>query len=50
LTGNLTAATYLFLTAVVLVLEYVQRGVTRRSGWTIIAAYLIFVLILAAVS
>jgi len=50
LTGNLTAATYLFLTAVVLVLAYVQRGVTRRSGWTIIAAYLIFVLILAAVS
>jgi cation:H+ antiporter len=49
-TGTFTAATYLFLTAVVLVLAFALRGLSRRSGWTIIAGYVIFVLWLAAAS
>jgi Ca2+/Na+ antiporter len=49
-TGTFTAATYLFLTAAVLVVAFVQRGLTRRSGWTIIAGYVIFVLVLATAS
>jgi cation:H+ antiporter len=50
LTGNLTAATYLLLTAAVLVLAFVRRGLSRPTGWAIIAGYVVFVLVLAAVA
>ena len=49
-TGNLTAATYLVLTALVLVLAFVHRGLSRRSGWVIISGYVVFVVWLVAVS
>jgi cation:H+ antiporter len=49
-TGTFTAATYLILTALVLVLAFAQHGLTRRVGGTIIAGYVIFVLWLAAAS
>jgi len=48
--GTFTAATFLVLTALVLVVAYVWRGISRHFGWTIIALYLIFVLLLAALS
>jgi len=49
-TGNLTAVTYLVLTALVLVLAFVHRGLSRRSGWVIISGYVVFVVWLVAVS
>lgn len=49
-TGTFTAATYLILTALVLVVAFAQRGLSRRFGWTIIASYAIFVLWLATAS
>ncbi|HUZ42431.1 MAG TPA: hypothetical protein VMU68_13695 [Acidimicrobiales bacterium] len=42
--GNLTAASYLFLTALVLVLALAYRGLNRRSGWVAICGYVIFVI------
>jgi cation:H+ antiporter len=48
--GNLTAASYLVLTAVVLVLAFAYRGLSRRSGWVIIGGYLAFVEWLIAVT
>jgi Ca2+/Na+ antiporter len=48
--GTFTAATFLVLTALVLVLAFVRRGLSRRSGWTIIGLYLTFVVLLATVS
>jgi cation:H+ antiporter len=49
--GTLSAAGYLALTAVVLVLAYARRGLTRSAGWTIIALYGAFVAwLLAAAS
>ena len=48
--GTFTAATFLVLTGLVLVVAYVRRGLSRRIGWTIIALYLIFVLLLATLS
>jgi cation:H+ antiporter len=48
--GNLTAASYLLLTAVALILAFVYRGLNRRSGWVIIAGYLVFVIWLGVAS
>ena len=48
--GNLSAAAYLVITALVLVLAYASSGLNRRSGWAIIAGYVIFVSWLVAVS
>jgi cation:H+ antiporter len=42
--GNLTAASYLFLTALVLVLAFGYRGLNRRSGWLVISGYVAFVI------
>jgi cation:H+ antiporter len=49
-TGNLTAASYLVLTALVIVLAFAHRGLSRRSGWLIIAGYGAFVIWLFAVT
>jgi cation:H+ antiporter len=49
-TGNLTAISYLVLTAFVLVLSYASHGLSRRSGYIIIAGYVGFVLWLLAAS
>jgi cation:H+ antiporter len=49
-TGNLTAASYLVLTVLVLIVAYVYRGLSRRSGWAIVAGYVAFVIWLAVVS
>jgi cation:H+ antiporter len=49
-TGNLTAVSYLVLTALVLVVAYAYRGLSRRSGGAIIALYAAFVIWLLAVS
>jgi len=46
--GNFTALTYLILTAVVLLLAFAHRGLSRRSGWIIISGYAIFVIWLVA--
>jgi cation:H+ antiporter len=46
--GNFTALTYLVLTAVVLVLAFAHRGLSRRSGSLIIAGYAVFVVWLIA--
>jgi cation:H+ antiporter len=48
--GTFTSATFLVLTALVLVLAFARHGLSRRDGWTIIALYLIFVLVLAGFS
>ena len=48
--GNLSALTYLVLTALVLVLAFAQGGLNRRSGWIIISGYVVFVLWLLAIS
>jgi cation:H+ antiporter len=48
--GNLTAISYVVLTAVVLGLAFAQRGLPRRAGWVIISGYAIFVLWLVALS
>ena len=44
--GELTAWSYLLLTAIVLVVAYVCRGLSRRAGWSIIAGYATFVALL----
>jgi cation:H+ antiporter len=44
----LIAGWYVGLTAVTLVLAYVGHGLRRPSGWLIIAAYLVFVIVLLA--
>lgn len=49
-TGNLTAATYLVLTALVLVLAFVHHGLSRRSGWVIMVGYVVFVFWLLVVA
>jgi cation:H+ antiporter len=49
-TGNLTEASYLVLTALVLVLAFAHRGLSRRSGWLIISGYMTFVIWLLAIS
>lgn len=46
--GDLTASSYLLLTALVLVVAYVCRGLSRRAGWLIIAGYVAFVILLLA--
>jgi cation:H+ antiporter len=48
--GNLTAASYLALTALVLVLAFAYRGLGRGSGWLIICGYAAFVVWLFAVT
>ena len=48
--GTLTAAWYLGLTVLTLVLAYGGRGIGRRAGWIIIAGYVAFVLALLGVS
>jgi cation:H+ antiporter len=48
--GNLTAIFYVVLTALVLVLTFVQCGLRRRAGWIIISGYVIFVVWLVAIS
>jgi cation:H+ antiporter len=50
LSGNVTALSYIVLTALVLVLAFVFKGLSRRSGWLIISAYLASVIILVATS
>lgn len=49
-TGNLTAVSYLVLTAFVLVVAFAYRGLSRRAGWAIIVGYVAFVIWLLAVS
>jgi len=44
------AAAYLAMTVLALVLAYLGRGLSRRDGLAIIAAYLVFVIALLAVS
>jgi hypothetical protein len=46
--GLLIACWYVGLTALTLVLAYVGHGLRRPSGWLIIAAYLVFVIVLLA--
>jgi cation:H+ antiporter len=46
--GDLTALSYLVLTALVLVLAFAHRGLSRRSGGLIIAGYVAFVIWLIA--
>jgi cation:H+ antiporter len=46
--GNLTALTYLALTALVLTWAFIRFGLSRRAGVTIIAGYAIFVVWLIA--
>jgi cation:H+ antiporter len=48
--GNLTALSYLVLTALVLILAFARRGLSRRAGWLIIAGYATFVIWLLAVT
>jgi cation:H+ antiporter len=45
---TLTAGWYLGLTAVAVVVAYSRRGLSRRTGFTIIALYVVFVGLLAA--
>jgi Ca2+/Na+ antiporter len=49
-TGILTSASYVALTILVLIVAFAQRGLSRRSGWLIIAGYLVFVVSLVAVT
>jgi cation:H+ antiporter len=49
-TGNLTAASYLVLTSLVLFLAYAYRGLSRRAGWAIIGGYIVFVIWLVAIT
>jgi uncharacterized membrane protein (UPF0136 family) len=46
----LVAGWYVGLTAVVLGAAYAQRGLRRAVGWGIVAAYLVFVAVLAVLS
>jgi Ca2+/Na+ antiporter len=46
--GLLIACWYVGLTALTLVLAYVGHGLQRPSGWLIVAAYLVFVIVLLA--
>ena len=48
--GIFTAASYMALTTLVLVMAFAQRGLSRRTGWLIIAGYGVFVVGLLAVS
>ena len=48
--GIFTAASYVALTTLVLVMVFAQRGLSRRTGWLIIAGYGVFVVGLLAVS
>ncbi len=48
--GTLTAAWYVGLTSLTLLLAYVGRGIGRTSGWVIIAGYATFVGCLVAVT
>jgi len=48
--GIFTAASYVTLTALVLVLAFAQRGLSRRTGWLIITGYAVFVVGLLAIS
>jgi len=48
--GIFTAASYVALTTLVLVMAFAQRGLSRRTGWLIIAGYGVFVVGLVAVS
>ena len=48
--GNITVGWYLGLTLLVLVLAYVGRGLSRVSGWLVVAGYATFVGVLIAVS
>lgn len=45
---TLVAGWYAGLTVAVLVITYVRRGLGRSMGWLIVAAYLVFVAVLAA--
>jgi Ca2+/Na+ antiporter len=49
-TGILTACSYVVLTALVLVVAFAQRGLSRRTGWLVIAGYGVFVASLVAIS
>jgi cation:H+ antiporter len=48
--GNLTALSYLTLTALVLVVAFAGRGLTRRVGWVIILGYVVFVSWIVAIT
>ena len=48
--GIFTAASYVAITTLVLVMAFAQRGLSRRTGWLIIAGYGVFVVGLLAVS
>jgi cation:H+ antiporter len=48
--GNLTALSYLTLTVLVLAVAFARRGLSRRTGWIVIAGYLGFVAWLFAVT
>jgi cation:H+ antiporter len=48
--GTLTSASYLVLTALVVGVAYVCRGVGRRAGWLIILLYALFVVLVIALA
>jgi Ca2+/Na+ antiporter len=48
--GIFTAASYVALTTLVLVMAFARRGLSRRTGWFIIAGYGVFVVGLVAIS
>jgi cation:H+ antiporter len=48
--GIFAAASYVALTTLVLVMAFAQRGLSRRTGWLIIAGYGVFVVGLLTVS
>jgi cation:H+ antiporter len=49
-TGEFTAAAFLVLTALVLFMAYLHRGLSRRAGWCVLGGYSVFVVVLLAVS
>jgi cation:H+ antiporter len=48
--GNVTAGSYLFLTAMVIAVAYVARGLRRGVGWLIVGLYVTFVVVVIAVA
>ncbi len=50
ISGSLTAAWFVGLTVLTLVLAYVSTGLRRSAGWVIVAGYVFFVAVLVGVS
>jgi len=49
-TESFVAVWYASLTALVLVIAYVRRGVPRAAGWLVVGAYLVFVALLVVLA